>query len=88
MSNLKKYYADRIKSVLPSGESNGITKEELMKRMSVTDAKLMDSILKDVESSLSICCKNGKYFIQTEMPKEIRDLINANYTIGAGIEHR
>lgn len=88
MAKLAEYYADRIRSVLPSGEANGITKEELMKRMSVTDAKLMDSILKDVESSVRICCKKGRYYIQSNMPKEIRDLIDANYTLGCGIEHR
>lgn len=88
MSKLAEYYADRIKSALPSGEANGITKEELMKRMSISDVNLMDSILNDVRSFAGICCKNGLYYVQSEMPKELRDAIMANYTIAANIEHR
>lgn len=89
MAKLAEYYADRIRSALPSGEANGITKKELMKRMSITDAQLMDSILDDVDSSISICCKNGRYFVQNEVSaKDVRDFIKANFTLRDGVEHR
>ena len=88
MSNLSQYYADRIREVLPKGEENGITKQELMKRMGISDKKLMDSILKDVKSVADFRCKNGLYYVQDEMPVEIRDYLRANFTVGKDIEIR
>ena len=88
MSNLSQYYADRIREVLPKGEENGITKQELMKRMNITDPKLMDSILKDVKSVADFRCKNGLYFVQDEMPLEYRDYIKKHFNRGEDIELR
>ena len=88
MSNLSQYYADRIREALPKGEENGITKQELMKRMNIADPKLMDSILKDVKSVADFRCRNGLYFVQDEMPVECRDYIKKYLTRGEDIEIR
>lgn len=88
MSNLSQYYADRIREVLPKGEENGITKQELMKRMNITDPKLMDTILKDVKSVADFRCRNGLYFLKDEMPVECRDYIKKHLTRGEDIEIR
>ena len=88
MSNLSQYYADRIREVLPKGEENGITKQELMKRMNIADPKLMDSILKDVKSVADFRCRNGLYYLQDEFPLEYRDYIKKHFNRGEDIELR
>ena len=88
MSKLSEYYADQIRKALGPGEKNGITKEELMKRLQVTDPDLMDVILKEAGKETDLHCHNGKYFIRNEMPKEVRDFISTNFTIRDGVEVR
>ena len=88
MSKLAEYYADRIRQVLRSGEANGITKAELMKRMSIKDEQLMDAVLEEAEKVTTVRCSNGKYFLQDEMPMEVRDYLKQNFTIGKDIEIR
>jgi len=87
MSKLSQYYAEQIRKALGSGEANGITKDELMKRLQITDGELMDAVLKEAGKEVDICCRNGKYFLHDTLPKEVRDLLRNNFSIN-GIEHR
>ena len=73
MSKLSDYYADRIRKVLESVGAKGITKTELMKRMGIKNAELMDAILSDVGTKVKVQCRNGMYFIHDEMPIEVRN---------------
>lgn len=86
MSQLKKHYADQIKIILHSCDPNGITKQELMKKMSITTEKFMDSVLKDVSTISNIRCKDGRVFLKDTVPMEIRDYIRKHFMVNDDIE--
>ena len=63
MSKLSDYYADRIRKALDSGESYALLKEELMKRINITDRALMDAVLEEAGRKAKLRCSSGLYYI-------------------------